>query len=215
MLMSHGDVLLADAEALGTASNGTPTWESGIFARNYSDDQILQRFENLYGQAPFILEKTPSHIFHIDRIKSLFEDAFFVITHREPYSCLLSWKVARRTFMRSNDDFGAACRKWSMATDTLIRHYDDPRVLPVDYHWFAKNTESASRAIFDFIGLDDKEIGRCLEKMNDPRLERVSGVVGESIRGGKTRLSAMERFKVFMICGRTERHWQRISDGSV
>lgn len=207
MLMNSPEVLLADADAMGT-SVGKPTYESGIFTRPLSDTEVMERFQRLDGKAPFILEKTPTHIEHMDRIRNLFKNARFLITHREPFSCMLSWKVATRTFIQDSGTWGAACHRWKTATEVLIKNHNNPSVMPIDFHDFMSGTEQVGSEIFTWLGLNENNLQPCLEKMKDETRVRVPGVVGESVTGQKTQLNWKEKASVSLICRRTEARWQ-------
>lgn len=208
LLMSHSDVLLADAPALGTALPDAPTYyESGIFVRDVPDNEILARFQSLDGSAPFIVEKTPSHIEQIERIRRLFPEALLIVTHREPVGCLRSWKVANRTFIRSSLPFRHACTTWRSATRIAIENLGKPDVLPIDFAEFMNDPSVAGRTIFETLGLSTKQLDRCLSAMNGAETERLKEVVGESVRGGNTQLNLLERAQVALFCKQTEAEW--------
>lgn len=209
LLMSHPDVFLADAKALQTVNQDAPTYyESGIFFRDLSDDEVRARFAALPAGDRMIVEKTPSHIVHLERIIRMFPSAHFVITHREPYSCMLSWKVASRTFLKSGISFREACYNWRFATEALLAHAMRENVVIVDYHQFMTHTEAVGHALFDRLKLDQSRRAECLQLMNAPETERLKEVVGETIRGGNTRLTLKERWRVFRACMPAERAWR-------
>ncbi|WP_379552523.1 sulfotransferase family protein [Qipengyuania sp. DGS5-3] len=208
LLMSHRDVLLADAPMLGTALPDAPTYyESGIFVRDVPDEEILARFKLLDGNAPFIVEKTPSHIEQIERIRRLFPEALLIVTHREPVGCLRSWKVANRTFINSSQAFHQACKTWRSATRIAIENLRKPDVLPIDFAEFMTNPSVAGRIIFDRIGLSTDQLDHCLGAMNGAETERLKEVVGETVRGGNTRLNLAEKLQIAFFCRQTEVEW--------
>lgn len=210
MLMGHPDVFLADAKALNSVNDDAPTfYESAIFFRDLSDDEIVARFQDIDGFGQVIVEKTPSHIVHLERIRRLFPEAHFLITHREPYSCMCSWKVASRKFLKSDFTFQDACRNWREATEILMKNKHRSDVISVDYADFMAHKEANAELIFDRLGLAQMHLAECLRLMDAPETERLPEVVGESITGGSTTLSLIERYRVAKICGRTEKAYQK------
>lgn len=209
LLMSHPSVHLADAKALKTVDENAPTYyESAIFFRDIPDDEILKRFEALDGSGEVILEKTPTHFLHFGRIKKLFPEAFFLMTHREPYDCMCSWKVASQKFIKSNVSFQDACRTWKAAIDTGLENVNRANVSIIDYDDFMANKNTIASEIFAKLGLDRAHLESCLKLMDAPETERIADVVGETIRGGNTKLSLLERWRVHRICVETEKAWQ-------
>lgn len=210
MLMSHPDVFLADAKSLRSVNDDAPTYyESAIFFRDISDDEILARFEALDGFGKVILEKTPSHIFHLDRIRKLFPQAYFLMTHREPYSCMCSWKVASREFIKTGFSFGDACINWRTSIEIILNNLNHCNTLVIDYHEFMKDAGGIAEAAFQKLHLNQDHQDICLQLMNAPETERLPEVVGETIRGGNTKLTPLERYRVFRTCHKTERAWKR------
>ncbi|MEE3358517.1 MAG: sulfotransferase [Pseudomonadota bacterium] len=208
-LMSHDDVFLADAKNLKTSPDGAPTWESGIFCRPISDREILNKFSDLDTTAPFILEKTPDHVFHLKRILKLFPEAKIIFTHRDPYSCLLSWKVAQQTFLKGDENFFQACQRWRRATEIIGTHLEHPNIQVIEFSDFTTDTYSEGKRLLSSLGLEASELPKCLSMMNDPKKERVPGVVGETVRGGATTLSQFEKMLISLICRRQENFYQR------
>lgn len=200
LLSAHSEVCLADAKSLGTSRDEKETWESGIFVRKLTDEDVKERFHSISDGYAAVVEKTPSHVFKIDRIRKLFPEALFLVIHRAPRASMLSWKVAVRTFIESKISFKDACKRWASATDVCSSHFGDPNFLFIEYSEFINKADQEAGRVFDFIGLDCSEIKRCVDRMQDKSLERVRGVVGESIRGGKTKLSFREGFVVLKYC---------------
>ena len=209
-LMSHKNVFLADAKNLKTSPDGAPTWESGIFCRNLSNTSILERFSALKTSEHFVLEKTPDHIFHLNRILNIFPEAKIVLIHREPYSCLLSWKVAQQTFLKGGESFLHACDRWRRATRIIASHLNHPNIQVIEFSEFTKHTHSEGKKILSSLGLEVSELPKCLSMMNNPKTERVRGVVGETIRGGATTLSQYEKMLIWLVCRRQENFYQKL-----
>ena len=205
-LAAHPDVTLADAEALGTSPDGRPTFESGIFVRDLRDDEVLARFAAIDGRTPVVVEKTPVHILYIDRIRRLFPKARFILCHRPPIPCMRSWKVARATFLK-HGTFEDACKMVARATDIMTERCGDDDTAVMRFTPFMEQPRAVGAALLQHLGLDDGPLDNCVTDMRDPKLERVKGVVGESLRGGTTRLTAEERAQVLEICGQAQEAW--------
>ena len=99
----------------------------------------------------------------------------------------------------------------SQQLKVLIANHGRSDVVSLDYHHFMADPARAGGEIFNACGLGNEELPTCLQMMNDKRLERVSGVVGETIVGGRTQLNLREKANVYRICTRTEVRWQKSS----
>ncbi|MAC77506.1 MAG: hypothetical protein CML66_05525 [Rhodobacteraceae bacterium] len=199
LLAAHTDVTLADAHGLGTSPDGKPTYESGIFIRIRDDDAVRARFAALDGRTAVIVEKTPMHILHVDRIRRIFPGARFILCHRPPLPCLRSWKKARATFLQ-HGSFADACAVVARALTALAAQCEAEDVAVVRFNPFMADPAGAGAALLRHLDLDTAQLDQCLADMRDPALERVKGVVGESVLGGATRLSAEEKALVAEIC---------------
>ncbi len=205
MLHAHPDVFLADAKVLGTSSDGKPTYESAIFCRPLTDDEVLDRFAKLDCEQKFILEKTPDHIHFLDRIRHIFPGAKFILMQREALGAVKSWKVAQSTFLKSGGSITDACKNWARSTRIVSNNAMKNDVLVVEFGNLMASREAVAENIFEFLGLDQAFVAHCLIEMDNPAKERVVGVVGESVKGGDTRLSLTERLKIHYYCGSVQR----------
>lgn len=111
-------------EGLGLPLIASPTRETGIF-ENYRDDQdVGERFAKLEAQHPSktLVCKTPSHAFHISRIKSLFPTAVVAATLRDPRDNAISMLAARRDFGWDwmPEDYRDALDHWAMYYERLV-----------------------------------------------------------------------------------------------
>lgn len=201
LLMSHPDVLLADPDVLDVRFHPNPTYESGIFVRLADDEEIRDKFAAIDGRKPIILEKTPTHILHYKRVRRVFPDAKFIFTLRDASDVMRSIKVAKNTWMKNAPDFEEFCRIWAQSTSIILECQTDHDVLVLPYADIVGDVEKMAQRVFDFTGLDKASIGHCVSLMTDQSTERITGIVGESIRGGQTRLDHREQEALERICG--------------
>ena len=102
MLRSHDDVIAASEDNLRIRTKERETIETNIFnpALKFSTSQIRKRFEELALEFPdkHIVEKTPLHMLHLDRIYETFPGANIVQLKRDPRAVIASLlKVGRNT----------------------------------------------------------------------------------------------------------------------
>lgn len=209
MLIEHPDVFHAGPDELGTRANDRPTFESGIFVRLADDAEIARRFAAIDGRKPVILEKTPSHVEHIERMRRTCPGARFVLTLRSGVEVMKSLKVARTTFLKDGQDFRGSCGIWDRATRAVLNQQGKPDVLIVRYPDLMARREAVAAEVFDFLGLDRAHLAHCLREMDNPDKERVKGVVGATVRGGAdaavNRLTLREKMIFSRLCGKTQR----------
>ncbi len=203
LLIGHPDVLHAGPDELGTRGHDLPTFESNVFLRVDDDAEIRRRFAALDGRRPLIVEKTPTHILHVARIRRVFPEARLLVTLRDAVPALTSIKVAR-SWMNTRRDLGSFATLWTRCTERALRRAGEPGVFVAPYDRFMADKPGVARALFGFLGLDPAPLERCLAAMDDPATERVKGVVGESVKGGTTRLDAEESAMVARVCGATQ-----------
>ncbi len=205
LLMEHDQVFHAGPDDLGTRINEKKTYESGIFVRIADEDEIRARFAPLLEKHQFVLEKTPSNIMVLPKIRKIFPDARLVLTVRSGLYVVKSLKAARHTFLADGPDLIRSCRLWSKATNIALDEESRPNTVLIRYDEFMAAKHRTAERLFESIGLDTSQTAHCVAEMDNPDKELVKGVVGQSIRGTVDRLGLWEAVLFRLICGRAMR----------
>jgi|GEM_PF-1301035 len=87
-LENHPDCLAITADMIGIAVDH-PTKETGLFMRGFSDAEIVGKISRL-PQDKFLVEKTPSHLMVVDRIRWLFPASKIILIRRNPVDVIYS-----------------------------------------------------------------------------------------------------------------------------
>ena len=97
LLSSHPYITAITKEALGLGSSrnqdGTPrTSETGCFLANIEDSKLVEKFAIAAQDVSYVIEKTPHHVFCLERIKRLFPESYVICQRRNVYDILSSMK---------------------------------------------------------------------------------------------------------------------------
>lgn len=131
--------------------------ETGIFGykNSISIMRIRCRFKDWFKdveamQKTFLLEKTPKHILHIERIKMTLPDSKFIVTLRNPLDNVAS-------LYKRYGDLDLAVNRWNKDNLEVIKFFEDKNVLVIRYEDITTNPSSEFRKICDFIGVEWEE----------------------------------------------------------
>lgn len=194
LLRGHPDVVHASARSLGIPTSNSQSLESSILdpAKGLSDSVIVESFRRLRRENPgkAIVEKTPGHIFHLERARRLLRPSI-LCTIRDPLDVVASllavgknpntwWKKAPKTLE-------AAAILTRRYLDASIRNLSEPDVVPVDYASLYSDTRQCLMRIHSKIAISsdflDAQLGFARNRENMPfEGVWVSGVPGAGLR---------------------------------
>ena len=171
LLEEHPGVVAATPKNLGIDRDvGFESVETGIFESDIPDNEIRRRFWSLAmrNDGKVIVEKTPVHLMHVDRIKRVFPRAALVLVRRggrDTFASMLAagrdkgswWKGAPKTAREAAElwrDYAVAASRCEGCYDPLVVRYEDlhkDSFLAVDrlYHDLdlVEDTAATQRAI--------------------------------------------------------------------
>jgi hypothetical protein len=143
LLEEHPDVVAANVDNLGIRKSDARTLETGIFESDVSDREIRRRFWSLAmrNDGKVVVEKTPVHLMHVDRIKRVFPRAALVLVRRggrDTFASMLAagrdekswWKGAPGTAREAAElwrDYAVAASRCEGCYDPLVVRYEDLR----------------------------------------------------------------------------------------
>ena len=141
LLGEHPDVVTANVDNLGVRKSGAETLETGIFESDMPDKEIRRRFWSLSmrNDGKVIVEKTPVHLMHVDRIKRVFPRAALVLVRRngrDNFASMLAagrnekswWKGAPATAKAAAElwrDYALATSRCEGCYNPLVVRYED------------------------------------------------------------------------------------------
>ncbi len=124
-------------------------------------DAIARAMCRAHGKS-FAIEKTPHHVHFVDRIRLSYPHAKFVITQRNPYDFMLSYKhqggqvgsQTRSIFERTYHPLLCAivCRKYLRSTARALSQYPDD-TLCIDTERLQSEAQDVFREVLDFLGM--------------------------------------------------------------
>ncbi len=161
LLTSHPGIVSLDWEDFGGhpsfKGNKRITSETGAFI-NFDDKHILrcigQKAKKNAGK--ILVEKTPSHTLHLDRITNLIPHALFLFMVRDPRSNISS--MLHSTFYTFATSLDNALETYLKYND-VIRHYKyDKRFMSIRYEDLHRETAHTLGRVFQFIGLESDGI---------------------------------------------------------
>jgi|GEM_PF-4716183 len=140
LLSEHPDVVAADVDNLGIRKSDAQTLETGIFESDVSDAEIRKRFWSLAmrNDGKAVVEKTPVHLMHVDRIKRVFPRAALVLVRRngrDNFASMLAagrdkgswWKGAPSTAKAAAElwrDYAVAASRCEGCYNPLVIRYE-------------------------------------------------------------------------------------------
>jgi hypothetical protein len=127
-----------------------------------------------YSGKSLVVEKTPHHVNHVDRILAAYPNARFIVMQREPYGFMRSYKHqgdrkaerVRQGFEAVYHPIGCALVYRGYARSILrLRHAHPERVLAVSLERVADDGPGVLREVGNFLGLQI-DAGCTLDKAN-------------------------------------------------
>lgn len=123
-------------------------------------DLLCKVFQSTF-KKDFAIEKTPHHIHYTDRIKSYYPNAKFIITYRNPYDFILSYKFqgsqghikTREKFERTYHPLQVALI-WRKYINSIHEHKNSNSVLALDITTLKGN---GIKDLASFLGVNHKE----------------------------------------------------------
>jgi len=207
LLSEHPDVVAATADNLGMPSRGE-SMETGVFVAGLSSNDIRARFKALSQANPgkMIVEKTPVHLLHVDRIVDTFPSAKLVLVQRSGIDTVASILAVGRSkdawWKDAPWQADAACRLWNryyeaslkcrVEHEPLMVQYEDLRVDPL-YH---------TTRLLNLLGLDAFLVRAIVDKCEGGRNIPIKGVFRKGKVGAYRDVMSDEDVATFReICG--------------
>jgi hypothetical protein len=191
LLKEHPDVLAADVDNLGIRLDEGATTETGIFvgSRNLTDDQIRSKFHRLSEEHPgkTVVEKTPSHLFDVSRIRKVFPEARIVLTDRDGRDVVASIVQVGRDpdawWKNAPASVEEAARLWKRFAEASVecRRNHAPHVIRYEnlLAWTREELDRLHRALGLSLGHLDRQIERSHRGKNIP----IRGVFRKGVAG--------------------------------
>lgn len=121
---------------------------------------LAERQNTEFDQASIILEKTPSHAFHLEKILLDHPEARFIQIIRHPVDAIASYM---RHLTQGKKDLGQVIREWTRSYESVedFRSNHPQRILTVAYEDLSNDYESEMIRVCDFLSIElDKELLR-------------------------------------------------------
>lgn len=134
--------------------------EAWLYIKNIIKGKQLNRFELFDICASYLtkkankarwIEKTPFHIYYIDKIQSFYPDAKFIINYRDPRAVVASWlkKDSNKTVL-------GVINTWNKVASRIdeIKRKQNPNIYFMKYENLIINPEKTIREICNFLDED-------------------------------------------------------------
>ncbi len=192
LMSSHDDVVTANVDNLAIRVNDIMTLESNIFTpnRNLSDAEIAERFADLSNDNPgkTIVEKTPVHLLHADRIRALFPAARLVLILRDGRDVVTSlvhvgrdenrwWRGAPDTVIRG-------ARKWSPYGEAALNLMNQAQPIVLHYESLLADTPGQLAVLLGRLHLSTAAIPHMIAEAAGGKGIPIPGVFREGGTGG-------------------------------
>lgn len=213
MLRLHPDVIAASEDNLGIRKKERETLETNIFnpALKLSIAQMRERFKRLHQQFPdkFIIEKTPVHLLHLDRMLETFPGAHFVKIKRDPranVSSLLKVGRDRNAWWKNApaeiDDAVTFFRPYFKSSWFAARTVEG--LIEISYERLFQNPQAELKALLEKLSLDISPLEKLIEDTVKGGRLPIDGVFrGGEVDAWKHELTQEEVHKVEAVfCGR-------------
>lgn len=211
LFRGHPGIVHASALALGIRTGNPRSLETSVFdpANGLSDDTIVAAFGRLARANPgkAIVEKTPGHLFHLERVRQLFRPRV-LCTVRDPLDIVVSllavgnnptawWKKAPKTL----DAAASLTRKYLEASMKALEIHD---VTPIDYADLFANTQRCLRSIQSKIGISNDFVDAQIDFARNRENVPFEGVwVGGQPGAGRRDLTPGDRARAMEVIGTT------------
>jgi tetratricopeptide (TPR) repeat protein len=137
------------------------TKETGLFLRNYSDDEIIAKVNRL-PQDKILVEKTPGHIFQMHNIKRIFPNAKIILIERNKYDILFSMVQKNSFWKNSPKSLDEAINLYIKYQKTIEKYTDFDYVLSYERLW--DFTLSELTKLMNFLNLSTIPIKQIIEE---------------------------------------------------
>lgn len=161
LFATHPNVVPITRDQLGIGTSFNPdgsrrTSETGVFLSNMDDGEITRRFAAAKGNAKYVVEKTPHHSFHMERMKRLFPESFIICMRRNVYDILASMKhfFPQKSFEKLIEELQRYLSAIEDSED-LINVY-------IDYELLIDGTDKILASLFERLDLDDNQIAEII-----------------------------------------------------
>lgn len=191
LLSKHPDVIAATEENLDAKMNVATTLETNIFNKNrpFTDNQIKRKFYLLSQRHPgkIIVEKTPVHLFYVDRMRRVFPKAALILTERDGRDVVTSlvnvgrdpnawWMWAPKTVER-------ATNLWKEYAEAAFRCVELHRPYVIRYERLLENPHEELAHLLTALGLSHNHIERQIELCCEGKNIPIHGVFREGKSG--------------------------------
>lgn len=185
VLENHPDCLAVTPDMLDIAVEH-PTKETGLFVRGFSDVEIVNKI-SLLPQDKLLVEKTPSHLLELGRMRRLFPRSRIILIRRNPLDVIYSMLQDNSFWKESPGTLVQAVALYSKFADAESAFGDYDYVLR--YEELVDNTVDEVQRLFEFLGLradcapEIVEATKCGGSL-PPALKGVfrKGIVGEGLK---------------------------------
>ena len=192
MLNNHPDIVAATEENLSAKFNVGPTLETNIFNKNrpFTDNQIKQKIFLLSQNNSFkiIVEKTPVHIFYVDRQRNIFPKAAIILMERDGRDVVRSIVKVERDpkswWQGAPDSIETATALWKKYAEESIRCRSTHNPYCIRYENLLSDIHEQLSSLLGILGLStdyiESQIAACAYGKNIP----IKGVFRDGKSGG-------------------------------
>jgi Sulfotransferase family len=118
------------------------------FCRSYFDFLSAET-----GEPPILLEKTPHHVFHVDRIKRLFPDCRLLAVHRDGRDVVVSDQFFSRHSLHRAWNFEQSALAWRRQVEAERAAVDRYGLFSLSYEALHERGPEAVTSVLKFLGL--------------------------------------------------------------
>lgn len=209
VLSEHPAIVAATVDNLDARINTNETLETNVFtpSREFTDNAIKNRFLHLslknYGK--IIVEKTPIHTLHHERIKRVFPNAVFVVIDREPRDIITSLLNVGRDknawWKGAPDTIEKATRLWlsyAKAISSCKKLYSP---LCVQYEDMLSDARNVVRTLLESFQVDTQPLESMIEKSDKGENIDIPKVFRKGMQGGWKDYLTKEELAIFEEMG--------------
>jgi hypothetical protein len=191
-LQAHPQVSLATLDNLDVRLHAHATLETNIFNpdRPFTDSQIKNKFYelSLHRAGNVIVEKTPVHLLHAERILRVFPQAAIVLVCRDGRDVVTSLIHVGRDpntwWQGAPDTVEKAALLWARYARAALRFMDWGNPILFDYEKAVEGAVGRFALLFNQLGLNDGYVRECVEASCKGKLIPIPGVFREGQKGG-------------------------------
>jgi len=185
ILENHPGCLAVTPDMLDIAVEH-PTKETGLLVGGFSDAEVVNKI-SLLPRGKLLVEKTPSHLLELGRMRRLFPRSRIILIRRDPLDVIYS-------MMQENSFWKEAPRTLADAVNVYKRFADAEMAFAgydyvLGYEELVDNTVDEVRRLFEFLGLRTDCASEIVQETKcggslPPELKGVfrKGIVGEGLK---------------------------------